>query len=74
MLCSGGDSRYTHWGRQGGCYAQEVGGTLIGEDGVVVMVGPEWVAWYQIYQNQGFHSIHAVPAIMMSRPPLIRLH
>lgn len=46
-------------------------GTLIGEDGLVVMVGPEEGGMVSyIYQNQGFHSIYAVPAIMMSGPPL----
>ena len=28
--------------------SQEVGGTLIGEDGLVVMAGAESVEWYQI--------------------------
>ena len=31
--------------------AQEVGGTLIGEDGLVVMAGAELVEWYQIHAN-----------------------
>jgi hypothetical protein len=29
--------------------AQEVGGTLIGEDGLVRMAGVESVEWYQIH-------------------------
>ena len=37
-------------------HAQEVGGTLIGEDGLVVMAGAESVEWYQI------HVVDAVPA------------
>jgi hypothetical protein len=32
--------------------AQEVGGTVIEEDRLVVMAGAEWVEWYQTH---GFH-------------------
>jgi hypothetical protein len=32
---------------------QEVGGTLIGEDGLVVMAGAEQVECYQIQQTHG---------------------
>ena len=32
---------------------QGVGGTLIGEDGLVVMAGAEAVEWYQILQTHG---------------------
>jgi hypothetical protein len=37
-------------------HAQEFDGTLIGEDGLVVMAGAESVEWYQI------HVVDAVPA------------
>jgi hypothetical protein len=37
---------------------QEVGGTLIGEDGLMVMAGAESVEWYQIH---GFQVFDAVP-------------
>ena len=37
---------------------QEVGGTLIGEDGSVVIAGVEW---YQIHQRHGFHVFDAIP-------------
>ena len=48
--------------------SQEVGGTLIGEDGLVVMAGAESVEWYQIIKHMV--TIYSVPAIFMSRPPL----
>jgi hypothetical protein len=35
------------------CRPQEVGGTLIGEDGLVVIAGAEEVEWYQIHQTRG---------------------
>ena len=38
--------------------AQEVGGTLIGEDGLVVMAGAKWVEWYQ---TRGFYVFDAIP-------------
>jgi hypothetical protein len=38
-------------------WAQEVGGTLIGEDRVVVMAGAEEMEWYQIH---GFHVFDAI--------------
>ena len=53
---------------------QEIGGTLIGEDRLVVMAGIEW---YQIHQTHGFHVFDAIlfiPDIIMSRPPLSSLH
>jgi hypothetical protein len=46
---------------------QEVGATLIGEDRLVVMTGVELVVLYQMCL---MHSIHSVPATIMSRPPL----
>jgi hypothetical protein len=49
---------------------QEVGGTLIWEDGLVIMAGAELVERYQIH---GFHEFDAVPAIIMSHSPLISL-
>jgi hypothetical protein len=54
-----------------GSLAQEVGGTLIGETGLMVMTGAESVEWYQLHQTYGFqfflcHSMCAVPAIIMS--------
>jgi hypothetical protein len=59
--------------------SQEVGGTLIGEDELMVMTGVEFMERYQIHQAHGFHvfwchSICAIPAIIMSRPPLSSLH
>jgi hypothetical protein len=39
-------------------FPQEVGGTLIGKDGLVVMAGAESVEWYQIH---GFHVFDAIP-------------
>jgi hypothetical protein len=32
-------------------------GTLIGEDGFMVMAGAELVEWYQIYQTHGHPSM-----------------
>ena len=43
--------------------SQEVGGNLIGEDGLVVMAGAELVEWYQIHQTHGFHGFHVFDAI-----------
>jgi hypothetical protein len=40
---------------------QEVGGTLIGENGFVVMAGVELVEWYQIQQTHSFQVIDAIP-------------
>jgi hypothetical protein len=37
--------------------SQEVGGTLIGEDRLMVMAGMEYVDWYQIQPTHGFHVI-----------------
>ena len=48
---------------------QEVGGNLIGEDGLVVKAGVE-LEWYQIHQT---HSICSVLAIVTSCPPLSSL-
>ena len=36
---------------------QEVGGSLIGENGLVVMTGAESVERYQIHQTHGFHGV-----------------
>ena len=41
------------------CIAQEVGGTLIGEDRLVVMAEAELVEWYQIHGLLPFHSLHS---------------
>ena len=50
---------------------QEVGGTLIGENGLMVMTGAESVEWYQTwFPGVWCHSICSVPAIIMSRSPL----
>ena len=43
------------------CPVKEAGGTLIGEDGLMVMAGAESVEWYQIYQTHGFHVFDAIP-------------
>ena len=42
-------------------HPQEVGGTLIGEDGLVVMTGAESVEWYQMHQTSGFYEFDAIP-------------
>jgi hypothetical protein len=34
--------------------SHEVSGTLIGEDGLMVMAGMESVEWYQIHTTHGF--------------------
>ena len=39
---------------------QEVGGTLIWENGLVVMTGAESVEWYQIHQTHGFQVFNAL--------------
>ena len=39
---------------------QEVGGTLIGEDGLVVMAGVDYVEWFKIHQSHGFQVIDAI--------------
>ena len=38
--------------------AQGVGGTLIGENGLVVMTGSESVEWYNMYQSHGLMLFH----------------
>jgi hypothetical protein len=38
--------------------SQEVGGALIGEDGLVVMAEAELVEWYQIHQTHGLTPFH----------------
>jgi hypothetical protein len=35
----------------------EVGGTLIGEDGLVLIAGAELVEWYQMHPTQGFPRV-----------------
>jgi hypothetical protein len=40
---------------------QEVGGTLIGEDGLVVMAGAESVEWYQLHQTCSFPVFDSIP-------------
>jgi hypothetical protein len=57
------------------CVPQEVGGTLIGEGRLVVMVmaGAE----YEMVSNTWFsgvcHSIYSIPAIIMIPPPISSL-
>jgi hypothetical protein len=46
---------------------QQVGGTLIGKNGLVLMTGVEW---YQTHGFQMFESIYSVLDIIMSRSPL----
>ena len=63
------------------CTSQEVGGTLIGEDGLVAITGAESGEWYQIQETHGFHGFQVFdaipfapfPAIVMSRPPISSL-
>ena len=43
--------------------SQEVGGTLIGVEGLVVMTGAESVEWYQIHPTHGFHGFQVFDAI-----------
>lgn len=40
--------------------AQEVGGTLIGENGLVVMAGVELVKLYQMHQTHSFHLFDSI--------------
>ena len=42
------------------CVSQAAVGTLIGEDGLVVMAGEESMEWYQIHQIY-FHVIDTIP-------------
>ena len=44
------------------CVPQEVGGTFIREDWLVVMAGMELVECYQIHQTHGFHVFDAIPS------------
>jgi hypothetical protein len=53
--------------------SQEVGGTLIGKDRLMVIAETEYVEWYEI-QIHSFHVFDAVPGIIMSSPPLSSLH
>ena len=60
-------------------YPQEVGGTLIGEDRLVVIAGAEIGRMVSNTSNVWFpcvwcHSIHSVPDIIMSCPPLSSLY
>ena len=41
--------------------AQVLGGTLIGEDGLMVISGAESVEWYQIHKTHGFHVFDVIP-------------
>jgi hypothetical protein len=41
--------------------AQEVGSTLVWEEGLVLMAGAELVEWYQIHKKHGFHVIDTIP-------------
>ena len=50
--------------------SQDVGGTLIGEDGLVIMAGAELVEWYQIHQTHGFHVFDTIPFVPFQ--PLLR--
>ena len=39
------------------------------------MVSNTWMEWYQTHEwNVWYHSIHSIPAIIMSHPPLSSLH
>ena len=70
MVLQGVDSYDTMY-ITGGWWQMNWGGRLI------IMAGAESVEWYQIHQKHGFYvfySIHSVPAIIMSRPPLSCLH
>jgi hypothetical protein len=64
---------------QGTLGSQEVGATLIGEDGLAVMAGAESVEWYHIYQTHGlmpFHSLrssHYYEPSSPQQPPLLGL-
>jgi hypothetical protein len=40
---------------------QEVGGTLIVEEGLMVMAGAEWVEWYQTHEFNLFDAIQFAP-------------
>ena len=53
----------TAWG------PKEVGGTLIGENRLVVMTGAELVEWYQIHQTHEFQVFDAIP-VASFRPVL----
>ena len=46
-----GNTSHTH------CVPQEVGGTFIVEEGLVVMAGAELVEWYQIHHTDGFPCV-----------------
>jgi hypothetical protein len=43
------------------CLSQQVGVSLIGENGLVLMTGVEW---YQIHQTHGFQVFDAVPFVL----------
>jgi hypothetical protein len=56
--------------------SQEVGGTVIWENGLVVMTGAASVelvsnTWFPWFPDVGSHSICSVPDIIMGRPPVI---
>ena len=40
--------------------SQEVGGTLIGEDGLIVMAGMESMEWYRTHKTSGFHVFDTI--------------
>jgi hypothetical protein len=40
---------------------QQVGRTLIGENGLVLLAGVEFVEWYQIHQTHGFYVFDVIP-------------
>ena len=57
---------------------QVVGGTLIGEDGLMVMTGGELVEWYQINQPHVFHafwchSLRSKHYYELSSPPAVSI-
>jgi hypothetical protein len=54
--------------------AQGVGGTLIGEDGLVVMAGAELVEWYQTHGFYAFDAILFAPFQPLLCPTLSSLH
>ena len=60
--------RKSHWksaqkiiSNQTFCASQEVGGTWIGEEGLVIMAGEEKVEWYQIHQTHGLLLFDVIP-------------
>jgi hypothetical protein len=42
-------------------YPQAAGGTLIGEDRLIVMAGTAWMEWYQTHHTPGVHVFNTIP-------------